>query len=77
MPANDDGRVSYLEKVIEKDPNNPYLQERLEMLLNPAPAVPPGEEKTVAENRADEASAESAAAEAPEAKPIPICGTYQ
>lgn len=78
MPANDDGRAPYLEKVIEKDPNNPYLQERLEILLNPAPVVPPVAETTVAENGVGEAaSADSAAAEAPEANPIPICGTSQ
>lgn len=78
LPANDDGRAPYLEKVIEKDPNNPYLQERLEILLKPAPVVPPVAENTVAENGAGAAaSADSAVAEAPEANPIPICGTSQ
>jgi hypothetical protein len=71
LPANDDGRALYLEKVIEKAPDNPYLQERLEILLKPAPVVLP-----VAENGAGgAASADAVTAEAPEAKPIPICGT--
>ena len=73
LPANDDGRALYLEKVIEKAPDNPYLQERLEILLKPAPVVLP-----VAENEAGgAASADAVTAEAPEAKPIPICGTSQ
>ena len=80
LPSSDEGRVSYLEKVIERDPDNQYLQKRLESLLAPAPAivVPASSEEAVAQSGAGEApTTELDAAEAPAPKPIPICGISQ
>ena len=69
LPASEADSIAYLEKVIMMDPDNPYLQERLEQLLHPA--VP-----ELLEAEADaEASADGEAALQPESNPIPICGT--
>jgi hypothetical protein len=78
LPSSEDGLVPYLEKVIEKEPDNPYLQERLETLLIPAVVIPVSTEEPVAEGgTGEEAVAEMVAAEAPAPKPIPICGISQ
>ena len=78
MPSNDEGRASYLEKVIGKDPDNPYLQERLEILLHPVTPEPDDTEKTAAPGGDGEmATEESATAETPAPEPIPICGISQ
>ena len=73
LPSNDEGRASYLEKVIGKDPDNPYLQERLEILLHPAPPKPDGLEETAAQS----GDGEVATAETLVPEPIPICGISQ
>gem|GEM_PF-178661 len=78
LPSNDEGLVSYLEKVIEKNPDNSYLQERLEILLNPVTAEPDGMEETSAHSGVgDVVTAQTAAAEMPAPEPIPICGISQ
>ena len=78
MPSNDDERVSYLEKVIGKDPDNPYLQERLEVLLHPVTPEPDGIEEADAQSGDGEvAAAETPSAETPTPEPIPICGISQ
>ena len=77
LPSNDEGLVSYLEKVIEKNPDNPHLQERVENLLHPDPATvePDGMEETAAHSGVGElATAQTATAETPAPEPIPICG---
>ena len=71
LPASEADSIAYLEKVIIMDPDNPYLQERLEQLLHPA--IP-----ELLEAEADaEASPDGKAALQPESSPIPICGTSQ
>jgi len=78
LPSNDEGRASYLEKVIGKDPDNPYLQERLEILLHPVTPEPDDTEKTAAPGGVGEmATEETATAETPTPEPIPICGISQ
>jgi hypothetical protein len=78
LPSNDEGRASYLEKVIGKDPDNPYLQERLEILLHPVTPEPDDTEKTAASGGVGEmATEETATAETPTPEPIPICGISQ
>jgi hypothetical protein len=78
LPSNDDGRVFYLEKVIGKDPDNPYLQERLEVLLHPVTVKPDGAEETGVGSGGDEVVTEEAAtAVTPAPEPIPICGISQ
>jgi len=73
LPASEADSISYLEKVITMNPDNPYLQERLELLLHPA--VP---ELLEAEAEADaEAGVEGEAVPQSESKPIPICGISQ
>jgi hypothetical protein len=82
LPKSDSEAIPYLEKVILMDPENPYLQERLEQLMHPA--VPPQAEEGLAgeESGAQDPGAtqgpgiadgtEAAPAEPP--RPIPICG---
>jgi len=71
LTASEADSIAYLEKVIIMDPDNPYLQERLEQLLHPA--IP-----ELLEAEADaEASPDGKAALQPESSPIPICGTSQ
>ena len=70
MPSGEAELMPYLEKVIAMNPDNPYLQERLEKLQHPA--VP--EVTEVAE--ADPAAGEEAGT-APVEKSIPICGISQ
>ena len=65
LPASEADSIAYLEKVIIMDPDNPYLQERLEQLLHPA--VP----------ELLEAEEDAEAALKSESSPIPICGTSQ
>ncbi len=78
LPSSDEGLVSYLEKVIEKNPDNPFLQERLEVLMRPVPVEPEGTEETVTQGGVGEAAAaEAATAETPAEEPIPICGISQ
>ena len=57
LPTSNDGRVEYLEAVIEADANNALMKERLaEMLAPPAESAP---------------SAEGAVAGAPAEQPAP------
>ena len=75
LPASDDERVPYLEKVIGMDPGNQHLHKRLQTLTAPAIVVPAAAEEIDPESAAgEENTAESAAEKAPAAKPIPICG---
>jgi hypothetical protein len=67
LPSNDADSIAYLEKVIAMDPDNPYLQERLEQLMHPAVPEP---------LPADTLDAGEVAIE-PEAEAAPICGISQ
>lgn len=64
LPGSDSGAIAYLEKVIALDPENPYLQERLEKLTHPVPAPVPA---AVPEETEGEQAAEP--------RLPPICGT--
>jgi len=66
LPQSDTGSIAYLEKVIAMDPENPYLQERLEQLMHPVVPELLEEEGAVEEGEVEPA---------PELNPIPICGT--
>jgi len=70
LPASDEAAIEYLEKVIARDPNNPYLQERMEKLRHPLLG-----EAATTESVGAVADGE-VLAEAP-AKVIPICGISQ
>ncbi len=63
LPGSDAGAVAYLEQVIQMDPKNPYLQERLEKLTHPPVPVP-----------VEAVEEEQAVPPEPEINPIPICG---
>jgi len=71
LPTSEADSIAYLEKVITMKPDNPYLQERLELLLHPAvPGVLEAEEDV-------EAVLDGEAVPQPASKLIPICGTSQ
>ena len=71
LPASEADSIAYLEKVIIMDPDNPYLQERLEQLLHPAvPELPEAEADA-------EAGVEGEAVPQSESEPIPICDISQ
>ncbi len=75
LPTRDEEQVAYLEKVIETQPANPYLQERLENLLHPINQELVERSETEAESGAeDESGTEAVTAEIPAPDPIPICG---
>jgi hypothetical protein len=75
LPSADDGRVAYLEQVAARNPDNPYLQQRLKRLREPPPPAP----EEAAPQQGEPATAPDAAPDAeappPEAapEPIPIC----
>jgi hypothetical protein len=71
LPSSEADSIAYLEKVIVMEPDNPYLQERLEQLLHPA--VP----ESLEAGADAEAGMEAVAAPPPGSRPIPICGTSQ
>ena len=62
LPASDDERTGYLQKVIEFEPENPYLKKRLQSLT----LAPPAETAPAPETGTMEEAAEPA---------VPICGT--
>ncbi len=64
LPVNDSGLIPYLEKVIALNPDNAYLQERLEQLRNPP----------VPELLEQEAGMSGDTSLEPGPEPIPICG---
>ena len=64
LPSDDSGLIPYLEKVIALNPDNAFLQERLEQLQHPAAPVLLEEEAGLAGDTTLE----------PGPKPIPICG---
>ena len=71
LPTSEADSIAYLEKVITMKPDNPYLQERLELLLHPAvPGALEAEEDV-------EAVLDGEAVPQPASKLIPICGTSQ
>lgn len=75
LPADGDGLVPYLEKVIEANPENAHLQSRLQRLLNPpvAAEVPAaGTESGSVEGEAADGS--TASPQQAEPEPVPICG---
>jgi hypothetical protein len=82
IPSDEGGLVPYLEKVIEMDPENAYLTERLERLLHPPAPVEAveGDASATGENAdappADASTAETAPEEPPPPPP-PICGIFQ
>ncbi len=71
LPATDEERLPYLEKVIAMDPSNRYLQKRLKELTQP----PPEEPAATATGDTAGADSDSGTDEAkPAARPVPICG---
>lgn len=72
LPSDDGGAEAYLEQVIAMDPNNPYLQERLERLRHPAVA-----EAAPDAAPAGEASAEEALVAEKAPPQVPICGIVE
>jgi hypothetical protein len=77
VPESDEGRVAYLENVIEQDSENRYLQKRLQGLVQPAP-VPASAMRGSTESAANaEAGGEEIGSVEPTPAPIPICGTVQ
>ena len=71
LPMGEDDLVAYLEKVIAMDPENPYLQERLDKLIHPpVPSLLEDDAAVDAENSGEEAVAHTA----PPRREIPICG---
>lgn len=65
LPMDQEGLIPYLQQVIAMDPDNRYLQQRLEQLQNPA--VPELLE-------ADAGAADQISLQPPATKSIPICG---
>ena len=70
LPTGGDDRIAYLEQVVAQSPDNPYLQQRLQLLREPPP--PPAE--PAPETDAAAASDAGAAAEEELAERMPICG---
>lgn len=82
LPSSDDGAIAYLEQVIQLDPGNRHLQQRLERLRQPpapAAAEPPQGAEPTQGAAADEpaAGAESPPEEAQVAPSIPVCDLKQ
>lgn len=80
LPSTSEGLVPYLEQVIKADPDNPYLQERLELLLRPA--VDSTGMETASDTDSESAGAEtgdgaSPAVLEPAHTATPICGISQ
>jgi len=75
LPVGDADRLAYLERVIELNPENPYLQERLEQLMHPPEpeSTPEATDSGEAPGSDAEDSEETAGPEAT-ASTIPICG---
>lgn len=73
LPAGDDERLAYLERVIALDPDNAHLRRRLEQLVAPAAVAEPasGEPPAVEEPVAEDAKAGA------EPVAVPICGIYE
>lgn len=78
LPSGDEGAIAYLENVIQLDPQNPFLRQRLEEMQQPT-----APESSMPAADPDAAAAEQdAAAELPEAAPVPppvvpTCGISQ
>ncbi len=75
LPMADDDRVAYLGKVIELNPQNPHLQERLQELLKP-PEPAPADPGAGAEASSVDAQ-DSAKPDQPASVEIPICGILE
>ena len=73
LPTSDEGVIQYLEQVIQFDPDNPYLRQRLEQLLQPAAPEPPVAEALAAQAEPG-ANGEPPAVEPPPVPPVPTCG---
>jgi hypothetical protein len=71
LPSSEADSIAYLEKVITMDPDNPYLQERLEKLMHPAVPELLAEETDQAGDAPEQSGTE------PEPDPVPICGISQ
>jgi hypothetical protein len=71
LPSRDADVVAYLERVIELEPDNPYLKQRLRRLLQPELQSEPSGSDTEAGAEAD---GQGQAAE-PAVPEIPICGS--
>lgn len=70
LPSSDDDAAAYLEQVIQLQPQNPHLRERLEELQQPAAAE--DGEGALADQSAS--VAESADANQPPPVQVPVCG---
>lgn len=76
LPSSDDGAIAYLEQVIQLDPGNRYLQQRLDRLRQPpAPASAEPPQGAAADEPA--AGAESPPEEVQAAPSIPVCDLKQ
>jgi hypothetical protein len=76
LPVGETDRQAYLEQVIALDPQNPYLQERLEQIMHPPVPEPVEAESEDAAGGESDNGGDPANAAAP-ARAIPICGISQ
>lgn len=77
LPARDDERIGYLERVIALAPDNPYLQQRLERLLQPPTPEPSAQDGETAPGQDEEDQVMDADQQQPVQPEIPICGIAQ
>jgi hypothetical protein len=77
LPARDDERIGYLERVIALAPDNPYLQQRLERLLQPPAPEPSAQDGETAPGQDEEDQVMDADQQQPVQPEIPICGIAQ
>ena len=75
LPAGDDGAEAYLEKVIELDPDNRYLKQRLELMrAPPVPEAPPAAADATGEKGGETDGIQQPPADAPALVEVPVCG---
>jgi len=77
LPARDDERIGYLERVIALAPDNPYLQQRLERLRQPPVPEPSAQDGETAQVQGEEDLGIDAEQPQPVQPEIPICGTAE
>jgi hypothetical protein len=75
LPSTKDGVVAYLEQVIELNPENPHLRQRLEQLLQPPVPAAPADAGAPARSPGEPASSSESSVPGEPAQPvIPTCG---
>ena len=77
LPSNSEDLVPYLEKVIEADPANPHLKERLDGLINPPVAEAVQAEAASGTGNGEAADATAASPQQAVPETAPICGIYR